>query len=163
MAAQVRVLEQTRVAPPPSTPSAILPITFFDAAWLFTGPVERLFFYRHPDPASALPLLTSSLPHALRRFYPLAGNLNPSKEPFNYTYSRGDDALTFVVAESRTPGDFDRLVGTGPRDLREMHPLVPRLPRPRPLPRRLRPPCRLRRRLRNALRPDLGRRVPPRR
>lgn len=127
----MRVLEQTRVAPPPSTPSAILPITFFDAAWLFTGPVERLFFYRHPDPASALPLLTSSLPHALRRFYPLAGNLNPSKEPFNYTYSRGDDALTFVVAESRTPGDFDRLVGTGPRDLREMHPLVPRLPPPR--------------------------------
>uniref|UniRef100_A0ACD5VVR3 Uncharacterized protein n=1 Tax=Avena sativa TaxID=4498 RepID=A0ACD5VVR3_AVESA len=126
--AEVRVLEEIRAVPAPPTPSATLPITFFDAAWLFTGPVERLFFYRHSDPTSALPLLAASLPHALRRFYPLAGSLSLSSHCL--TYSHGD-ALSLVLAESQDPDAFDRLVATGPRDLRETRPLVPRLPPPR--------------------------------
>ncbi|CAM0878845.1 unnamed protein product [Alopecurus aequalis] len=124
--AELRVLEETRVSPAPPAPSATLPITFFDAAWLFTGPVERLFFYRHPDPASALPLLASALPQALHRFYPLAGTLSPAARCF--TCAPGD-ALTFALAESTD--DFDRLVAAGPRDLRNLRPLVPRLPPPR--------------------------------
>lgn len=124
---QVRVLERLRVAPAPPCPSAELPITFFDAAWLFTGPVERLFFYRHADPAAALPLLAASLPHALTRFVPLAGTLSPAARCLSY--SSGHDALALVLAES-TEDNFDRLVAAGPRDLSLMRPLVPALPPP---------------------------------
>lgn len=44
---------------------------FFDAAWLFTGPVKRLFFYCHVDLAAALSLLAASLQDGLCRFSPL--------------------------------------------------------------------------------------------
>nr|CAD1817998.1 unnamed protein product [Ananas comosus var. bracteatus] len=36
----------------PSRAAASLPLTFFDAAWLFTGPIERLFFYALPHSTS---------------------------------------------------------------------------------------------------------------
>jgi hypothetical protein len=42
----VRVLDRIRVSPPPPSDSArerVLPLTFFDVAWIFTGPVELLF------------------------------------------------------------------------------------------------------------------------
>ncbi|CAN6203871.1 unnamed protein product [Urochloa humidicola] len=128
----VRVLDRIRVSPPPPPPPepAQLPLTFFDVAWLFTGPVERLFFFRHPDPTSALPLLRSSLAAALRRFYPLAGTIRPHPPSLCCSYSPGADALTFVVAESARPGDFDRLVSREPRDLDLLRPLVPQLPPP---------------------------------
>ncbi|KAF8753230.1 hypothetical protein HU200_011680 [Digitaria exilis] len=128
----VRVLDRIRVSPPPPSDSAqypALPLTFFDVAWLFTGPVERLFFFRHPDPASTLPRLGSSLPVALRRFYPLAGTIRP-RPPFLISYAPGADALTLVVAESDSPDDFDRLVARAPRDLAGIRPLVPQLPPP---------------------------------
>lgn len=127
---RVRVLDRIRVSPAPSDSEqepAALPLTFFDVAWLFTGPVERLFFFRHPEPASTLPLLRSSLSLALRRFYPLAGSIAPSL----CSYTRGStDALTMVVAESDSPDDFDRLVARSPRDLAGIRPLVPQLPPP---------------------------------
>ena len=67
------------------------PITFFDdVCWLFTDPVERLFFYRQVDPAAAFP------PHALTRFLPLAGILSPAARCFSY--SSGHDALDLVLA-----------------------------------------------------------------
>ncbi|KAE8767339.1 anthocyanidin 3-O-glucoside-6''-O-coumaroyltransferase 2-like [Hordeum vulgare] len=125
--AGVRVLERLRVAPAPPCPSADLPITFFDAAWLFTGPVERLFFYRHDHPAAALPLLAASLPHALARFFPLAGTLSPATR--RLSYSTGHDALHLLLAESQDD-NFDRLVAAGPRDMSLMRPLVPALPPP---------------------------------
>ncbi|KAJ1257280.1 hypothetical protein BS78_K123900 [Paspalum vaginatum] len=128
---RVRVLDRIRVSPPPSDSEQqpALPLTFFDAAWLFTGPVERLFFFRHPDPVSTLALLRSSLALALHRFYPLAGSIRPHA-PFLCSYTHGADALTLVVAESDSPDDFDRLVGRSPRDLVEIRPLVPQLPPP---------------------------------
>ncbi|KAF7051786.1 hypothetical protein CFC21_059986 [Triticum aestivum] len=126
-AAGVRVLERLRVAPAPPCPSAELPITFFDAAWLFTGPVQRLFFYRHAHPAAALPLLAASLPHALARFFPLAGTISPAARCLSY--SSGHHALHLVLAESHED-NFDRLVAAGPRDLSLMRPLVPALPPP---------------------------------
>jgi hypothetical protein len=128
----VRVLERIRVEPQPSgseQEEPALPLTFFDVAWLFTGPVERLFFFRHPEPASTLPLLRSSLSLALHRFYPLAGTIRPHA-PFFCSYTRGTDALTMVVAESDSPDDFDRLVARSPRDLALIRPLVPQLPPP---------------------------------
>jgi len=124
----VHVLDRIRVSPPPP-PDSALPLTFFDVAWFFTGPVERLFFYRHPDPASALPLLRSSLAVALRRFYPLAGTIR-SHPPFLCSYTPGADALTLVVAESDSPDEFDRIVARSPRDLAGIRPLVPQLPPP---------------------------------
>ncbi|CAL5080249.1 unnamed protein product [Urochloa decumbens] len=129
----VRVLDRIRVSPAPAPPppdSAQLPLTFFDVAWLFTGPVERLFFFRHEDPSSTIPLLRSSLAAALRRFYPLAGTIRPHPPSLCCSYSPGADALTFIVAESSRPDDFDRLVIRGPRDLAMLRPLVPQLPPP---------------------------------
>ncbi|CAO2161704.1 unnamed protein product [Urochloa humidicola] len=127
----VRVLERIPVSPSPPPPeSAQLPLTFFDVAWLFTGPVERLFFFRHGDPSSTLPLLRSSLAVALRRFYPLAGTIKPHPPFLCCSYSPGADGLTFVVAESDRPDDFDRLVARAPRDLSLLRPLVPQLPPP---------------------------------
>ncbi|XP_062194144.1 malonyl-coenzyme:anthocyanin 5-O-glucoside-6'''-O-malonyltransferase-like [Phragmites australis] len=136
--ARVRVIDRIRVSPPPSEHEHEheheLPLTFFDVAWLFTGPVERLFFFRHPDPDSTLPLLRSSLSLALRRFYPLAGTIRPSPAtphaPFLYSYSHGADALNFVVAQSDRPDDLDHLVARDPRDLAWIRPLVPQLPPP---------------------------------
>ncbi|KAL6601490.1 hypothetical protein ACP70R_044710 [Stipagrostis hirtigluma subsp. patula] len=125
--AGVRVVDRVPVSPAPaSEPRPALPLTFFDVAWLFTGPVERLFFFRHPDPASTLPLLRSSLSHALRRFYPLAATIRPDV----CSYSHGADALTFLVAESDRPDDFDRLVSRSPREMSGIRPLVPQLPPP---------------------------------
>jgi hypothetical protein len=127
----VRVIDRFRVSPAPSDSAhePALPLTFFDVAWLFTGPVERLFFFRHPDPSSTVPLLCSSLTVALRRFYPLAGTIRPHA-PFICSYARGADALTLVVAESDSPDDFDHLVARAPRDLSRIRPLVPQLPPP---------------------------------
>ncbi|KAF7046932.1 hypothetical protein CFC21_055920 [Triticum aestivum] len=127
-AAGVRVLDRLRVPPAPPCPSADLPITFFDAAWLFTGPVQRLFFYRHANPSAALPLLAASLPHALARFPPLAGTISPAAR--RLSYSTAHDALHLVLAESTAPDDFDRFVAAGPRDLSLLRPLVPALPPP---------------------------------
>ena len=97
----VRVLDRIRVSPPPPLPDSALPLTFFDVAWLFTGPVERLFFYCHPDPAAALALLRSSLPVALCRFYPLAGTIRPHP-PFLCSYTlapvRNNHDLNLVLS-----------------------------------------------------------------
>ena len=78
------------------------PITFFDdVCWLFTDPVERLFFYRQVDPAAAFP------PHALTRFLPLAGILSPAARCFSY--SSGHDALDLHLhwTEERDPAAAD--------------------------------------------------------
>ncbi|KAE8780070.1 anthocyanidin 3-O-glucoside-6''-O-coumaroyltransferase 2-like [Hordeum vulgare] len=47
------------MGPATGTPSSGFPITFFDdVAWIFTDPIERLFFYRHVDPSATFPLPT---------------------------------------------------------------------------------------------------------
>ncbi|KAG6497579.1 hypothetical protein ZIOFF_045480 [Zingiber officinale] len=46
---EFRVLETSRVAPPPgSVPESSLPLTFFDMIFLYAGPVQRVFFYSFP-------------------------------------------------------------------------------------------------------------------
>jgi hypothetical protein len=43
-----KVLDELTVAALPPAPGGVLPLTFFDVPWLFTGPVERVFFYPYP-------------------------------------------------------------------------------------------------------------------
>jgi hypothetical protein len=43
-----KVLDELTVASLPPAPGGVLPLTFFDVPWLFTGPVEGVFFYPYP-------------------------------------------------------------------------------------------------------------------
>ncbi|KAF7081458.1 hypothetical protein CFC21_085397 [Triticum aestivum] len=116
---------------------AALPLTFFDVPWIFTGPVERVFFYPYPHPpeqfrAALLPRLVSSLSAALGKFYPLLGRVRPCPDGGGYEFflpaggGGGGDTVELTVAESED--DFDELSGDGPRDVARLYSLVPRLP-----------------------------------
>ncbi|KAI5021242.1 hypothetical protein ZWY2020_055087 [Hordeum vulgare] len=81
-APQLTILESAVVAPP-SAPETSLPLTFFDVYCLNSPPVERVFFYRltpGPDgiPSAIISSLRSSLSHALRAYFPLAGRRPPA-------------------------------------------------------------------------------------
>ena len=65
-----RVLDTLAVAAEGDGGCGALPLTFFDVPWIFTGPVERVFFYPYPHPperfrAALLPRLVASLSAAL--------------------------------------------------------------------------------------------------
>ncbi|CAM0943130.1 unnamed protein product [Alopecurus aequalis] len=132
-----KVLEKIAVAAAegaPPAPGGVLPLTFFDVPWIFTGPVERVFFYAYPHPlerftSALLPCLVSSLAAALRSFYPLLGRVRPRPDGEGYEFCSGDgDAVELTVAESGD--DFEELAGDGPRDVARLYSLVPRLPPP---------------------------------
>uniref|UniRef100_A0ACD5ZA08 Uncharacterized protein n=1 Tax=Avena sativa TaxID=4498 RepID=A0ACD5ZA08_AVESA len=112
----------------------VLPLTFFDVPWIFTGPVERVFFYPYPHPvdqftSSLLPRLVSALSAALRSFYPLLGRVRPRPDGDGYEFCSGDgDNVQLTVVES--DNDFEDLAGDGPRDVARLYSLVPRLPPP---------------------------------
>uniref|UniRef100_A0A453Q3U1 Anthocyanin 5-aromatic acyltransferase n=1 Tax=Aegilops tauschii subsp. strangulata TaxID=200361 RepID=A0A453Q3U1_AEGTS len=62
-----RVLDTLAVAAEGGGGGAALPLTFFDVPWIFTGPVERVFFYPYPHPpeqfrAALLPRLVAPSP-----------------------------------------------------------------------------------------------------
>ncbi|OAY75783.1 Malonyl-coenzyme A:anthocyanin 3-O-glucoside-6-O-malonyltransferase [Ananas comosus] len=144
----IRILRRISISPPASSAAAAaaaaaaLPLTFFDAAWLFTGPIERLFFYALPHSTShfvahLLPQLASSLSLALLRFPPLLGRVRPAAAAaaaddddvdFAFSFSSSDDSVPLTVAESSD--DFDALSSPGPRDFANLHALIPPLPRP---------------------------------
>ncbi|CAN6245585.1 unnamed protein product [Urochloa humidicola] len=134
-----KVLDRLTVAASPPAPGGVLPLTFFDVPWLFTGPVERVFFYPYPHTAEHFaanllpqPHLVSSLSAALHRFYPLVGRVRPCPDGgggYEF-YSAGGDAgesVQLTVAESSD--DFDELSGCGPRNVARLYALVPQLPR----------------------------------
>ncbi|XP_058092123.1 phenolic glucoside malonyltransferase 2-like [Magnolia sinica] len=135
----VKLLEVSRVSPPPSSiTDASLPITLFDVVWLQLPPVQRLFFYQFPQNPdntittthfinTLLPKLKHSLSLSLRLFFPLAGNLtrSPNNGEHEIRYVNGD-SVSFTVAES--DADFHLLMANHPRDVMELHPLVPQLP-----------------------------------
>lgn len=128
---QPRVLESTVVAPPPA-PETSLPLTFFDVYWLNSPPVERLFFYRltpGPDgvPSAIISSLRSSLSHALRAYFPLAGRLRlmPGTADRYELHYRPGDGVGFTVAEYAA--DVDELAADGPREVARILPLVPPL------------------------------------
>ncbi|KAJ3689101.1 hypothetical protein LUZ61_018265 [Rhynchospora tenuis] len=137
-ASKIKIIDQFQVSPPlGSVPdSSSIPLSFFDVAWLFTGPVERLFFFSIPITtvdfiSTHLSSLQSSLSETLRQFYPLAGRVRPCPNPspdneFEF-YFCSDDTIPFSLAESSS--DFDKLTGNEMKDLIELQSLVPQLPR----------------------------------
>ncbi|XP_039059704.1 coumaroyl-CoA:anthocyanidin 3-O-glucoside-6''-O-coumaroyltransferase 1-like [Hibiscus syriacus] len=129
----VRVLDSFHVSPPPgSVPTTSVPLSSFDLLWFPLRHVERLFFYKFPHPTShfietTLPLLKQSLSLTLQRFYPYSANImcpQPPGKPY-IRYIDGHDFIDFAVAESAA--DFDHVVADYPRDVKLLHPCVPRL------------------------------------
>ncbi|XP_020095098.1 malonyl-coenzyme A:anthocyanin 3-O-glucoside-6''-O-malonyltransferase-like, partial [Ananas comosus] len=120
-------------APPPPTNS--LPLTFFDIFWLYSPPVERLFFYEFSAAAAAapsfLPALKSSLSLALQSYFPLAGRLrrSPAAADRYEIFCSAGDSVAFTFAETVDGGelDFDELSGGRPRDAAKLRMLVPEL------------------------------------
>ncbi|KAG6497583.1 phenolic glucoside malonyltransferase 2-like [Zingiber officinale] len=132
---EFRVLETSRVAPPPgSVPESSIALTFFDISWLYAGPVQRVFFYSFPHSTSHfidshLPTLKSALSLALQDFYPLAGKIRPtpgSHSQFELHYAEGD-SVPIAIAEH--DGDFDNLSRNNPREYTRIKPLSPQLPK----------------------------------
>ncbi|KAE8798160.1 putative quercetin 3-O-glucoside-6''-O-malonyltransferase [Hordeum vulgare] len=137
-----RVLRATVVAPSPSSggatlplPELSLPLTYMDAMWLHTSPVERVFLFHHAhehddvDAGALLSNLQDSLSEALRSFYPLAGRLRPipgAPNRHELHYQPGD-GVSFTVAEYDHIG-ADELATDEPTELARIAPLVPRLP-----------------------------------
>ncbi|CAN1231967.1 Coumaroyl-CoA:anthocyanidin 3-O-glucoside-6''-O-coumaroyltransferase 1 [Linum perenne] len=122
-----------------SVPATSIPLTFLDILWITSHPIQRVFFYDLPVSISqfresVIPNLTSSLSIALRYFYPFAARFIsipwPNK-PY-ILYSDGD-YVPFTVAES-TALDFDQVTSDQPNDVRLLHPLLPKLPKPLPKP-----------------------------
>ncbi|XP_062220759.1 malonyl-coenzyme A:anthocyanin 3-O-glucoside-6''-O-malonyltransferase-like [Phragmites australis] len=131
-----KVLDRLTVAASPPALGGVLPLTFFDVPWLFTGPVERVFFYPYPHPveqftAHLLPSLVFSLSAALHSFYPLLGRVRPCPDGgggYEFCSSGGDaGGVELTVAES--DDDFEELSGGGPRDVARLYALLPQLPR----------------------------------
>uniref|UniRef100_A0A0D9VMS8 Uncharacterized protein n=1 Tax=Leersia perrieri TaxID=77586 RepID=A0A0D9VMS8_9ORYZ len=123
-----KIVDKMTVAASPPAAGGVLPLTFFDVPWLFTGPVERVFFYPAGD--HIVPHLVSSLAAALHSFYPLLGRVRPSPDGgggYEFYSTGGDsDRVELTVAESSD--DFDDLVAGGPRDVARLYELVPRIP-----------------------------------
>lgn len=134
--AATKILDRLKVGASPPAPGGALPLTFFDVPWLFTGPVERVFFYPYAHTADhfaahLLPSLVSSLSATLRAFYPLLGRVRPCPDGgggYEFFCSDGGEAVELIVAESSD--DFDELSAGGPRDVARLYALVPRLPSP---------------------------------
>ncbi|KAG8072942.1 hypothetical protein GUJ93_ZPchr0006g46163 [Zizania palustris] len=131
-----KVLERLKVAASPPAAGGVLPLTFFDVPWLFTGPVERVFFYSYPHPVEystdhLVPSLVSSLSAALHSFYPLLGCVRPCQDGgggYEFCSTGGnEDRVELTVAESSD--DFEELSSGGPRDVGRLYSLVPQLPR----------------------------------
>ncbi|KAK1568342.1 hypothetical protein Q3G72_023355 [Acer saccharum] len=137
MAAQAistdKVIDQSKVAPPPgSVSTTTVPLTFFDMAWLFCCPVQRIYFYEFSCPTlhftqTILPHLKESLSLTLRHFFPYAANLTcppPPYEPF-IIYNQGDGVHVTVI---ESDADFNHLADNHARDVKTLRSLVPKLP-----------------------------------
>ncbi|XP_078152743.1 coumaroyl-CoA:anthocyanidin 3-O-glucoside-6''-O-coumaroyltransferase 2-like [Carex rostrata] len=133
--ALIKVLDQIHVSPPANSSSNLaVPLTFFDIAWLHTGPGERLFFFSYHQSTShflsvTLPSLTSSLSLTLQRFHLFTCHIStyPS-DPSQYIFSPSNtNSISLTVAESDSNTDFEELVTSDPRDLSKLDQLVPQL------------------------------------
>ncbi|KAK1552307.1 hypothetical protein Q3G72_014196 [Acer saccharum] len=137
----IKVLEQCKISPPPTTsspppPTTSIPLTFFDLPWLFFSPNQPLFFYEYHHPTShflskSLPTLKHSLSLTLQLFFPFSANLSLPPKPHkpHFTCSQNDH-VSLTVAESSAAvddGEFRRLTQYHPRSVSEFHPLVPEL------------------------------------
>jgi hypothetical protein len=128
-----KVLDKLTVPASPPAPGGVLPLTFFDVPWLFTGPVERVFFYPYPHPvehftAHLLPNLVSSLSAALHSFYPLLGRVRPCPDGYEFCSAGGRDTSGVELTVAESSDDFQELSGGGARDVARLYALVPQLP-----------------------------------
>uniref|UniRef100_A0A0D3F577 Uncharacterized protein n=1 Tax=Oryza barthii TaxID=65489 RepID=A0A0D3F577_9ORYZ len=134
-----RVLRTARVAPSspdgvPSLRQRAVPLTFLDAMWLPTPPVDRVFLYRlgaaDDDVDAVLSRLADSLSRVLHVFYPLAGRLRltPGKTNRYELFYQPGDAVAFTVAEQDDGVGVDELAADDPREVAKIAPLVPELP-----------------------------------
>ncbi|KAF0934867.1 hypothetical protein E2562_028870 [Oryza meyeriana var. granulata] len=136
----IRVLSTDRVAPSSTAggtplPERAVPLTFLDAIWLQSPPVERVFFYRlcgapfAGDADAVLSTLVDSLSRVLHVFHPLAGRLRltPGKTNRYEIFYQPGDGVAFTVAEHDGVG-VGELVTDDPRELAKIAPLVPNLP-----------------------------------
>ncbi|KAJ3696507.1 hypothetical protein LUZ61_000212 [Rhynchospora tenuis] len=131
---QVKIIESSRVGPPPgTTPShASLPFTFFDVRWMITPPFERLFFYPYCHTTlhfmtSLLLSLKHSLSLALETYYPLTGGFRRTpgtEDKLEHYYVEGD-TVSFTVA--KCDGPFEDLASDHKRDISQLDHLIPRL------------------------------------
>ncbi|XP_078179387.1 anthocyanin 5-aromatic acyltransferase-like [Carex rostrata] len=133
---KVKVLDKIHVSPPANSSSfnPAVPLTFFDLAWLHTGPVERLFFFSsHQSPSHflslSLPSLTSSLSLTLQRFHLLTCHVTTSpSHPAQYIFSPSTtNSIALTVAQFDSTTNFQQLLTSHPRDLSQLDPLVPQL------------------------------------
>uniref|UniRef100_A0A2P2J2K2 Coumaroyl-CoA:anthocyanidin 3-O-glucoside-6''-O-coumaroyltransferase 1-like n=1 Tax=Rhizophora mucronata TaxID=61149 RepID=A0A2P2J2K2_RHIMU len=131
----IEVIDHFQISPPqgavPATAS--IPLSFLDMLWLLCRPMQRLFFYDFPHPIpylmqNILPSLTTSLSLTLQHFYPFAGNLAYPPPPLKpHIVFTNSDSIPFTVAQTTTV-DFNEIIRDHVRDVRELHPLVPKLP-----------------------------------
>ncbi|KAI4353846.1 hypothetical protein L6164_002769 [Bauhinia variegata] len=92
---------------------------------------KRLFFYEYPYTTqhflqTILPTLKNSLSLTLQYFFPFAANLIcPPKPRKPHILFVDGGAVSFTVVESAA--DFNHLSANYPRDIRDFHPLTPKL------------------------------------
>ncbi|XP_077251439.1 malonyl-coenzyme A:anthocyanin 3-O-glucoside-6''-O-malonyltransferase-like [Tasmannia lanceolata] len=133
----VKVLDQTRVSPPPSSvPDTILPLTFFDVIFSEVPHVQLLLFYSLPHPTThflqtLLPNFKHSLSLSLQLFHPLAGHLtrSPKTNDYEIRYIDGD-SVPLTIAESDSA--FHQLTANHARVATQFDPLIPPLPTSNP-------------------------------
>ncbi|KAF3330287.1 malonyl-coenzyme A:anthocyanin 3-O-glucoside-6''-O-malonyltransferase-like protein [Carex littledalei] len=135
--ASIKVLDKIDVSPPANSSlnfNPVVPLTFFDIAWLHTGPVDRLFFFSYHESTShflsvSLPSLTSSLSLTLQRFHLLTCHVSTSpSDPAQYIFSPSTtNSIALTVAQLESGTNFEELVTSDPRDLSKLDPLVPQL------------------------------------
>jgi hypothetical protein len=117
--------------PAPSDTETSLPLTFFDIFWLHSPPVERVFLYRLPpdaDTDAIISNLKTSLSHAVRAFYPLAGRIrlaHGTADRYELHYRPGD-GVAFTVAEYDI--EVDALATDDAVEVATVAPLLPPLP-----------------------------------
>lgn len=132
----IKIVELCQV--PPSAGGAaeqILPLLYFDVAWIPINPTQSLLFYNFQHREShfldtIVPNLKNSLSLTLKHFLPLAGKivtpLSSSGLPFSH-YASGEDSLSLTISVSDS--DFFRLTGNHYfRDAAEFHDFISPLP-----------------------------------
>ncbi|KAH6796434.1 hypothetical protein C2S51_037420 [Perilla frutescens var. frutescens] len=132
----VKIVELYQVSPSAGAAAEqILPLLYFDIAWIPMNPSQTLYFYnfQHPESHflnSIVPKLKNSLSLTLKHFLPLAGKivfpLTSSSMPFSH-YTGGNDSLSLTIAVSDS--DFFWLSRNDlSRDTVEFHDFIPTLP-----------------------------------
>ncbi|OEL31624.1 Phenolic glucoside malonyltransferase 2 [Dichanthelium oligosanthes] len=139
VAAAVRVLAVSRVAPAPAVEGSVVKLSFFDSPWVVLPPIQRVFLYELPGASdgddefpAAVRRLKDALAATLALYIPLAGKLAYVPETGDVVVDcAGDDlGVAFVEAEAADDGsgmDVGRLATDEAHDIPAFLALVPDL------------------------------------